>query len=114
MPTRSITVESGEATQTELAILPGRRVVVQIELPTEASWSELRVVIRDASDQQLYDGGIVLRADLDRPSHVSVDRTMPIGMMRVLVSTDTEVSADQSVDVTTWEEPFRNVQVIAR
>lgn len=114
MPSQSITVEPGKTVRTELSVSPGRRVAVQVEMPIEDPWSELQVAIRDASGRLLYDGGTVTRADLDHPSRITVERTLPMGPVRILVSTDTGVSADTSVVIPPREEPFSTVSVVAR
>ncbi len=115
LPGREVTVEPGALGRFDIDVAPGRRVDVRVEMPVDsAAWSEVKIVIRDGEDRVIYDGPAMPRAALESPTATNVVWTVPMGTIRISVTTDTGVGAEQSVAVPFGDEPVWTLPMTAR
>ncbi len=112
---QTVTLEPGAAARVDLPVALGQEVDVRVDLPSEPdAWSEVKITIRDGSGRVLYSDEPIPRAALLRPTLASATWTVPLEMIRISVTTDTEVGAEKTVVITPGHDRTWTVPISAR
>lgn len=106
-----VEVTDGETAVAALVADLGRKVTVKLTLPTEASWSELTVKAHWPDGAVAMESEPVVREDLTTQGRATVRMMVPLGSVRILVESDTDVGHDKVIEIPGYPSRFRTVEL---
>ncbi len=104
-----VEIRDGETAEVTLQGTLARSLRVKLELPAEATWSTLTLKAHWPDGTLATESDPIRRAELSRPDRAMVNIKVPLGSVRFLVESDTDLSHDETVEIPDFPARFRRL-----